>query len=621
VTILLLRPLVIARAAAVLLAAMSELLWPGSALAQGPTAAAGAAVFQRACASCHQAGGGAGAVPTPDALRQLAPDAIVTALTSGRMRVQGDALSVEERRAVAEFLAGHPVDGTRAATDRCAASPPLGVAALEEPGWNGWGNGLANTRYQSSHAGLAAADVPRLQLKWAFGFPGVLAARTQPVVVGGRVFTASESGDVFSLDARTGCTHWVYRAQAAVRTAMTVAPYGTGSVRYAVYFGDGRATAYAVDADTGRELWTRKLDDHPNASITGAPAVHGGRVFIPTSAAGEEVRGGRLDYGCCTFRGSVSALDAASGAVIWKSYSIPEAPKPRGLNTNGVQLHGPAGAGIWGAPTIDARRGVLYVGTGNGYADPPQPTSDAIIAFDLRDGRIRWVKQTVPNDVWIWQCPPRSPGNPNCPSTQGPDFDFATSPLLATTVSGRELLVVPQKSGVTYALDPDQAGAIVWEYRIGEGSALGGQWGASIDDRAVFVGSGGALSASAGGMHAIDLESGRRLWQAPPQPKLCRGGAAERCFAAQGGAVTTIPGVVFSGGSDGGLRAYSTHDGSIVWQIDTNREFATVNGVKANGATMDGAGPVVVNGLLLVNSGYNGIVGRAGNVLLAFALP
>ena len=604
-----------------LLAACAGLGAPRAALAQSPpNAPTGDAVFQRACASCHVAG--AATAPTPAALRQLAPEAIVTSLTSGRMRVQGEPLSAEERRAVAEYLTGRTVAAaSTSAAGRCAVSPPLGATALQEPGWNGWGNGAVNTRFQSSsQAGLTAADVPKLRLKWAFGFPGVLAARTQPAVVGGRVFTASEAGDVFALDARTGCTHWVYRARAAVRTAMTVAPYaaGAGATRYALYFGDGRATAYAVDADTGRELWTRQIDEHPNASITGAPAVHEGRVFVPVSAAGEEVRGGRLDYGCCTFRGSVSALDAATGAVIWKTYSIPDAPAPRGSNAKGVPLFGPAGAGIWGAPTIDARRGVLYVGTGNSYADPPQPTSDAIIAFDLRDGRIRWVKQTVPNDVWIWQCPPRSPDNPNCPSVQGPDFDFATSPLLTATASGRDLLIVPQKSGMVYALDPDAAGAIVWEYRFGEGSALGGQWGAAVDGRVVYVGAGGSLSANAGGMHAIDLDTGRRVWHSPPQPTLCRGGAEERCFAAQGGAVTAIPGIVFSGGSDGGLRAYASRDGSIVWQVDTNREFETVNGVKANGATIDGAGPVVVNGLLLVNSGYNGIVGRAGNVLLAF---
>jgi polyvinyl alcohol dehydrogenase (cytochrome) len=582
---------------------------------------AGASVFQRECASCHLQETGR-AAPSVDALRQLTSEAIVTSLSTGRMRAQGEQLSDAERRAVAEFLTGRAASAVTATAGRCPATSPL-ASDLGGAKWNGWGITAHNTRYQPmAHAGLRPADLPRLQLKWAFGFPGVLAARTQPAVVGGRLFTASESGDVYSLDAKTGCIQWTYRARASVRTAMTVAPYGApgSTTRFAVYFGDGRANAYAVDADSGRELWVRRLDDHPNASITGAPAVHGNRVYVPTSAAGEEVRGGGLDYGCCTFRGSVSSLDAVTGAAVWKTYSIAEDPKPRAKNALGVQLFGPAGAAVWGSPTIDAGRGVLYVGTGNGFADPPQPTTDAVMAFELATGRVRWVKQTVPNDVWIWQCPATSADNANCPAMQGPDFDISSSPVLAATPQGRDLLIVTQKSGVVYALDPDDSGAVVWEYRIGEGSALGGQWGAAVDERRVYIGSAGALSASPGGMHAIDLETGKRVWYTPPQRPLCAGTAEQWCNAAQGAAVTAIPGVVFSGSYDGGLRAYSTADGTIIWQVDTNRDYETVNGVMANGATLDGGGAVVVDGMLYVNSGYSGIVGRAGNVLLAFEL-
>ena len=600
--------------------ATAALLWTSVASAQAPSTpdALGAAAFERECAACHERSAGR-AAPGVDALRQLTPEAIVTSLTSGRMRVQGERLTDAERRAVAEFLAGRPPAAATDTGGHCTATPPL-PDDLAGPKWNGWGVTAHNTRYQpAAEANLRAADVPRLQLKWAFGFPGVLAARTQPSVVGGRLFTASESGEVYALDARTGCVHWTYRAGAAVRTAMTVAPYrAAGSpTRFAVYFGDGRATAYALDAESGRPLWVRKVDEHPNASITGAPAVHDGRVYVPVAAAGEEVRGGRLDYGCCTFRGSVSSLDAVTGTVIWKTYSIPEPARPRATNKDGVQLFGPAGAAMWGSPTIDTRRNVLYLGTGNGFADPPQPTTDAVMAFDLATGRVRWVRQTVPDDVWIWQCPPANPDNPNCPATQGPDFDISSSPVLAATPQGRDLLIVVQKSGVVYALDPDRDGAIVWEYRVGEGSALGGQWGAAVDGQRVYVGSAAAQAASPGGMHAIDLATGRRAWYTPPQPLLCAA-TSQNCYAAQGAAVTAIPGVAFSGAYDGGLRAYAAADGAILWQVDTNREYQTVNGVKANGATLDAAGPVVVDGMLFVNSGYNGIVGRAGNVLLAF---
>jgi polyvinyl alcohol dehydrogenase (cytochrome) len=590
---------------------------PGSAQAQPSPAANGSVLFQRSCAACH-AEGTARTGPSLDDLRQLSPEAIVTALTSGRMRVQGEALSDAERGAVAEFVSGRSTTSEPAAAAQCTtAARPL---ELIGPRWNGWGVDARNSRVQpAAHAQLHARDVPRLQVKWAFGLPDVQAARTQPTVVGGWLFTSSEAGYVYALDAKTGCTRWTYLARASVRTAMTVVPYTstTASTRFAVYFGDGRANAYAVDAETGRELWVRRLDTHSNATITGAPVVEGNRVYVPVAAAGEEVRGGRPDYACCTFRGSVTALDAQTGAVVWQSYAIADAASPRGTSTAGVTLHGPAGAAIWGAPTIDVKRGVLYVGTGNGFAEPHQPTTDAVLAFDLLTGRLRWSKQTVPNDVWIWQCAAVNAGNPNCPSVQGPDYDISASPVLATTPGGRELLIVAQKSGMVYALDPDKAGAVVWEHRIGGGSALGGQWGAAVDDRRVYIGSAAALTDTPGGMHAIDLETGRRVWFTPPHLPLCTT-SPPHCSAAQGAAVTLIPGIVFSGSYDGGLRAYSTETGAVVWQVDTNREFPTVNGVKANGATLDAGGAVVVDGMLYVNSGYTGIVGRPGNVLLAF---
>lgn len=582
----------------------------------------GATIFERSCASCHRAGGQSTA-PAIDGLRVLAPEAIVTALTTGRMRVQGESLTIAERRNVAEWLSGRAVTAsTGADADRCAVTPPL-PATLDGPAWNGWSPTASNARFQpTAVARLSASDVPKLRLRWAFGFAGSLAARTQPSIVAGRLFTASERGDVYALDARTGCRHWTFTADAAVRTAITVVPFREpgSATRYAAYFGDGRANAYAVDADNGRLLWRRKIDDHPNAAITGAIAAFEEQVFAVTSAAGEEVRGGRPDYGCCTFRGSVTALDATTGAVAWKAFSIPTAPAPRGRNTQGVTLFGPAGGGIWGTPTIDARRRVLYVGTGNGFAEPVQPTTNAILALDLATGRIRWSRQTVPDDIWLWQCPETTAPNQNCPPRQGPDFDFGTGPLVARTSTGRDLLIVPQKSGVLHALDPDADGAIVWQYRFGEGSSLGGQWGAAADDRLVYVGVGGSLSETPGGVHAVRIDDGQRAWAAPPRPALCAGGADERCFAAQGGALTVIPGVVLSGGADGGVRAYAAADGTLLWEVDTNRPFETVNGVRANGAAIDGAGPVVVDGMLYINSGYNGIVGRAGNVLLAFGI-
>jgi polyvinyl alcohol dehydrogenase (cytochrome) len=379
-----------------------------------------------------------------------------------------------------------------------------------------------------------------------------------------------------------------------------------------VFFGDLRANAYALDATNGRLIWTRRLDEHPLAAITGTMSYHDGRIFVPVQGLNEEVQGGRPDYECCTFRGSVSSLDATTGTVLWKTYTIGER-KSRGKNSAGTPLWGPAGGGVWSSPTIDLKRGVLYVGTGNGYADPPQPMTDAVLALDIDTGKVRWSHQALANDNWTLGCNRNNEGNPNCPNMLGPDLDFAASPALVT-VGGRDLLVLPQKSGVAHALDPDKRGESVWEYRFGPGSGRGGQWGGAVDGRNFYVG-----ATKSGTVVALDLATGKPRWEHPAEPLLC-GAASNACAASQGAAVTVIPGAVLSGSLDGGLRAYSTADGTVLWQFDSNRTFDTVNGVEAHGGSLDAAGPTVADGLLIVTAGYGGTVSMPGNVLLVFGL-
>ena len=320
--------------------------------------------------------------------------------------------------------------------------------------------------------------------------------------------------------------------------------------------------------------------------------------------------------GCCTLRGSVSALDIDTGKVLWKTYTVPQ-PQPRGKSAAGMPMFGPSGVGIWSSPTIDVKRKLIYVATGNAYTDPPQHTSDAVLALDLATGAIKWVSQVLPNDVWAMGCAATNNPNTGCPGTLGPDYDFSASPALAH-LQGRDLLVLPQKSGMAYAMDPDQQGKVVWQYRVGKGSGLGGMWGGAIEGDRVFIGTADLLTETPGGVHALNLKDGSLAWAAPRPQALCAGQVG--CSTGQGAAVTAIPGAILSSGMDGGLRAYSTRTGKVLWLYNTSRSFKTVNGVKASGGSMDGPGPIVAGGMLFVNSGNGSLVGLPGNVLLAFGL-
>ncbi|HTY51151.1 MAG TPA: PQQ-binding-like beta-propeller repeat protein [Steroidobacteraceae bacterium] len=589
--------------------------------------AQGQAVFQRLCAVCHlslvQTGGLQAAGPNAHAvpremLHRYTPEAVLNALTNGKMQAQGSTLTVAERRAVAQFVTGKAFGAAAAALPVTAGRLCTQPAPAFDPaaaGWLGWGNGSANTRFQDrSRGGLTAADLPHLRLRWAFGFANVPAARTQPAVAGGRVFAASDNGAVYALDPHSGCTYWMFKAQAGVPTALSVGPYRAAGRRgWAVYFGDRKANVYAVDAVTGTQVWVRRADADKSAAITGAPALAGGRIFVPIQGIGEEGQGVHGADGCCTFRGNVVALDASTGRILWRRYTV-GVPRRRGTTPDGKPIYGPSGVGIWSSPTVDGKRGLLYVATGNAYSGPAQPMSDAVIALEAATGRVRWVRQVLPGDIWAMGCDAHNAPDSGCPATLGPDYDFSASPALAHA-GGHDVLVLPQKSGLAFGIDPDH-GRLLWQVRIGQGSGLGGEWGAAIEGHRAFIGTADLLTRTPGGVHSINLADGALVWSAHRPTDLC--GNRIDCSTGQGAALTAIPGAVLSGGMDGGLRAYAVQDGTVLWSYDTNRAFDTVNGVPAHGGSIDLAGPVVAGGMLFVTSGNGGLVGQPGNVLLAF---
>ncbi|HKD08009.1 MAG TPA: PQQ-binding-like beta-propeller repeat protein [Bryobacteraceae bacterium] len=601
------------------------LLAPIAAFAQAASAQDGSALYKRNCAVCHDAP--TGRTPALSAVRSMRPEAILAVMESGPMRAQASALTPPERRALADYLGSSTSGPPQPSAHLCAS----GVMPQTGPAWNGFGAHPENTRYQDrAAAGLSVSDVPKLQVKWAFSLGPTTSVRGQPSIAGGRLFVISPAA-VYALDPKTGCVFWSFNTPIPVRSALThgIGPGGSP----AVFFGDTLANFYALDAGTGALLWKAHADDHKAAFITDAPAWYEGTLYVGVSS-GEEIAGAAPTYECCTFRGSVLAIDAGTGKTIWKAYTV-DPPAPTGKTPAGVRKFGPSGAGIWSTPTIDTKRDVVYVATGDNYSDPPTRTSDAILALDRKTGKILWSRQMTANDAFVVSCGAPSPDTQtNCPESKGPDFDFGQPPILVSLPNGKRALVIGQKSGMAHAVDPDQQGEVLWQTRIGKGGALGGiQWGSAADNRNMYVALsdigfhvGGnspdgapalALDPTAGGgVFALDLVTGKQVWRAAPPP--C--GDKPNCSPAQSAAVAAIPGAVFAGSVDGHLRGYATSDGKVIWDFDTAREYSAVNGGTAKGGSLDGGGPAVAGGMIFTYSGYGQWGGIPGNVLLAFSV-
>ena len=596
----------------------------GSAAAQSVAPVSGEAVYQKRCAACHEQI--SPRIPHREALNKMPAARILRALDAGAMLAVALTMHRDERIAVAGFLG----------TDAADASPPpaafcsdrtVTLPAAATASWNGWSPGTANTRFQGANgARLRADDVANLTLKWVFAFDGDVSAFAPPTVLDGQIFVGSAAGRVHALRADRGCLQWVFQANAPVRSAIVAVPLNG---KHALVFGDMIGWFYAVQAETGTLLWKAQIETHDSTRLTGAPVVHAGTVYVPV-ASWEETRSTDPEYPCCTFRGSVVALRVRDGARLWKTY-MTGAPHETGKNAKGTSQFGPSGVGIWSAPTIDAKRGLLYVTTGNDYSSPATLHSDAVIALNMADGRIVWSRQTTPGDAYNSSC---GGDRVNCPSEAGPDFDFAASAILLSGAGGRDLLLAGQKSGIVYALDPEKKGEIVWQTRVGRGGTSGGvQWGMASDGERVYaaVSDVGRTRQAAnifetrrfaldpkqgGGLTALRVADGSKVWHVAGTP--CAEGAPPGCSPSQPGAVTAIPGVVFATATDGHVRAHATEDGRLLWDFDTARDFDAVNRVPARGGSIEGPGPVIAGGLVFVTSGYTRNGGMAGNVLIAF---
>jgi polyvinyl alcohol dehydrogenase (cytochrome) len=502
-----------------------------------------------------------------------------------------------------------------------AAPVALGTAL-----WNGWGRDIDNSRYQPEPA-IRASDVARLTLKWSYGYQGS-GRFAQPTVVDGRLFIAGGNGRVYALDAKSGCTYWTFDAPVGSQSAISIAELAPS--RRAVLpkklkrtlahldvikapsvalYGDDSGAVYALDAQRGTLVWKTQVETHPLARIVAAPTLYNNRLYVSVAST-EEAMAATPGYACCTFRGSVAALDVATGKILWKSFTVLEEAQPTRKSGTVLQEFAPAGAAVVDAPTIDPKRNVLYVGTLGSTTSVEHSLTDAVVAFNLSDGKLRWVKQLARTGEMV-------------------SSGFSSSPLLRTLASGNQVLLAGQRSGVMYSLDPDHGGEILWQTKLvpggvppggaaqggadQAGAAAGGiAWGVAADYKNVYIGLSGMLAdpgTGAGSLTALEMKTGTVRWRTASPTPACAWSDGS-CPHGQSQAVTLMPGSAFSGSLDGHLRAYSTIDGKVLWDFDTAQPLHTLNGVAASGGPLDHGGATIVNGMVYVNS---------GNALLAFS--
>ncbi len=572
----------------------------------------GRALFEENCLTCH--GGDVAKAPAAVWLEMMSPDLLLSAMNDGIMKEQSAHLTSEQRSLIAEYVSRTSLADYKPPEPPAMCADDAMTYTGKPPARVGWGHDTR--RFVSADiAGISPEQVPNLSLKWSFAYPSALRARSQPAIGWNTIYVGSQDGRVYAFDLDTGCTRWTWRAPAEVRTAIVVDP---DSER--LYFADVHARVYAMNAKTGELLWQTKIDDHPNATVTGSPSLGDGQLFVPLSSL-EVVTAANPAYACCTFAGSVVALDLESGDIQWKTYTVSEQPKKVGETSIGTAVIAPSGAPVWNSPAWDKARGRIYFGSGENYSSPADTNSDAIFALDTATGEKIWTTQLTPRDAWNMACVPII-RNENCPEEDGPDFDFAASPIIA---GDGKTLVIGQKSGDVYGLNIE-SGEILWNQRLGRGGTSGGvHFGMASDGETVWVPindmdntGGDDVSLYGAGLHAVDIASGKVLWRNIVDEDFC--GDKAFCDPGISSAITAIPGVVFAGHLDGRFLAYDAETGDVLWSWDTTGNVETVTGTVAHGGSMSGPGPAIFDGHVVLNSGYGLYNHMPGNLLLVFSV-
>jgi len=503
--------------------------------------------------------------------------------------------------------------------------------------WPSAGHDLQNTRYQNTETTIGVANVANLAVRWQFTTGNDVSAT--PAVDDTAVYVPDWAGNLFAINRSTGALIWSRQIADYTGVAGDFARTTPAIAGKKLIFGDqggktgGSARVMAVDKQTGNLLWITQVDTHIAAVITQSAVVDGNNVYVGVSSAEESFAAFTPGYVCCTFRGSVLALNANTGKILWKQYIIPD---------NHGQPDGYSGGAVWGStPVVDHKRGTLYVSTGNNYSAPqsvldcvaaatgnpdavracisPDDHFDSVMALNLTTGAIKWATTALPFDAWNVACIPGLGSSGNCPEPAGPDYDFGQGPALFTVRmpnngQTRDLIGAGQKSGQYWAFDPS-TGAVVWMTQVGPGGVTGGlQWGSATDGKRIYVadanssatpwvlvqnGQAVGPTVTSGFWSALDAATGKIVWQTPDPA-----GAQTQ----DSGAVTAANGVVYGCSADPQGHMYALHatTGAVLWSFTSG------------GACI--AGAAISNGTVYWGSGYRQFF-TGNNKLYAFQIP
>lgn len=613
----------------------------GSILAAETPALNGEKIFNQHCATCH--GNPNVRAPQVSTLLGMSKNSLMFTMTEGKMKQQAVDLTNNQRQAIVDYLGSTQVDpyAWEAAANCKAKNTGIDRASALSPIVSSWGHGINNHRYQSANkAGLSIDDLSNLELAWSVAFPGTNSMRSQPVMTNDTLFVAATRVKaVYAFDLESGCLKWAHHSTTPVRTSLSMGKM-PGTDTPIIFYGSARGDVEVLNALDGSVLWTKNIKVSMGSTITGSPVLLDDRLFVPISNF-EVGLAANPKYECCKQHGAVKALDIKTGNTLWTYHTMEEATPTGKTNSIGTKLWGPSGAPIWTTPAIDEKRNVLYVGTGENYSLPTSATSDAIIAIDLDTGKEKWVFQALAGDAFNMACNSFMAGGvdgPNCPSTPGPDFDFGASVIITQDKNGRDVLLAGQKSGDIWALDPDNKGAVIWNTEAAGGTPLGGvHWGMTLVDDQLFIAASDPDLPIAGweynarpGVVALDVTTGDINWRhtatrgcefkGDPADRNRKDDAWPDCPFAYGysAAPTGLDDFVLAGSLKGEMKAFSTKDGSVLWEYDTVRYFETVNGIEGHGGSFDSAGPIVGNGKLVMQSGYGSFRQMPGNVVLVF---